>query len=64
MIEKPSIREAPSNIGLLGRYVLTPEIFDYLKDLKPGHDQEIQLTDALKEMAKEKEAPLEDQVKK
>ena len=55
MIEKPNIREAPSNIGILGRYILTPEIFDYLKDLKPGHDQEIQLTDALRKMAREKE---------
>lgn len=55
MVEKPGIREAPSNIGILGRYILTPEIFDYLRDLKPGHGEEIQLTDALKEMAKEKE---------
>jgi len=55
VIEKPSIKEAPSNIGTLGRYILTPEIFSYLRDLKPGHGREIQLTDALKEMAKEKE---------
>jgi len=54
VIEKPSIEEAPSNIGTLGRYILTPEIFSYLRDLKPGHNGEIQLTDALKEMAKEK----------
>lgn len=55
MIEKPNIREAPSNIGILGRYILTPEIFDYLEDLKPGYGQEIQLTDALRKMAREKE---------
>jgi len=55
IIEKPSVEEAPSAIGTIGRYILTPEIFDYLRDLKPGHGGEIQLTDALKEMAKEKE---------
>jgi len=54
LVEKPRVKEAPSNVGILGRYILTPEIFDYLKGLKPGRDGEIQLTDALKEMCKGK----------
>jgi len=53
MIEKPKIEEAPSNIGTLGRYILTPEIFDYIKKLKPGYGGEYQLTDAIKNMAKD-----------
>lgn len=47
MIEKPNLTEAPSNIGAMGRYVLTSEIFDFLKETKPGRNNEIQLTDAL-----------------
>lgn len=47
MVEKPSIDEAPSNAAILGRYVLTPEIFDHLENTKPGKGGEIQLTDAL-----------------
>ena len=46
-IEKPSIAEAPSNLAALGRYVLEPEIFSYLKRTKPGTGGEIQLTDAI-----------------
>ncbi|EEX74739.1 UTP--glucose-1-phosphate uridylyltransferase [Leptotrichia hofstadii F0254] len=46
-IEKPSIAEAPSNLAALGRYVLEPEIFSYLKRTKPGKGGEIQLTDAI-----------------
>lgn len=46
-IEKPSIDEAPSNLAALGRYVLEPEIFSYLKNTKPGKGGEIQLTDAI-----------------
>ena len=46
-IEKPSIAEAPSNLAALGRYVLEPEIFSYLKRTKPGKAGEIQLTDAI-----------------
>ena len=46
-IEKPSIAEAPSNLAALGRYVLEPEIFSYLKETKPGKGGEIQLTDAI-----------------
>lgn len=47
MVEKPSLKEAPSNAAILGRYVLSPKIFAYLKDTLPGKDNEIQLTDAL-----------------
>ena len=46
-IEKPIIEEAPSNLAALGRYVLEPEIFSYLKNTKPGKGGEIQLTDAI-----------------
>ncbi|CAD5243340.1 UTP--glucose-1-phosphate uridylyltransferase [Thermococcus camini] len=52
MIEKPKTKEAPSDIATLGRYILTPEIFDYLRTLKPGYGGEYQLTDALREMSK------------
>ncbi|MGQ0850158.1 MAG: UTP--glucose-1-phosphate uridylyltransferase [Actinomycetota bacterium] len=51
-VEKPSPTEAPSNLGLIGRYVFTPEIFDILAKLSPGHGGEIQLTDAIDELAK------------
>ncbi|MEM3823898.1 MAG: UTP--glucose-1-phosphate uridylyltransferase [Candidatus Bathyarchaeia archaeon] len=53
-VEKPKIEEAPSNVGILGRYVLTPEIFEYLEGIKPGRNGEIQLTDALKNMSRDK----------
>ena len=52
-IEKPKVEEAPSNYAALGRYVLEPGIFKYLRNLKPGAGGEIQLTDAIIEMAKE-----------
>ncbi len=55
MIEKPSIEEAPSNLAVVGRYILTPEIFNMLEKVKPGKGGEIQLTDGLK-MLLEKEA--------
>lgn len=48
--EKPSLKEAKSNLGIVGRYILSPEIFDVLSSLKPGKNGEIQLTDALMEM--------------
>lgn len=48
MIEKPSIEEAPSNLAVLGRYVLNPEIFVSLENTAPGKGGEIQLTDAVK----------------
>lgn len=54
MVEKPKREEAPSRMASVGRYVLTPDIFDYLEKVKPGHGGEIQLTDALQAMAKER----------
>ena len=51
-IEKPSIEEAPSNLAVASRYVFTPEIFDYLEKTPPGKNNEIQLTDAMREMVK------------
>nr|WP_326831092.1 UTP--glucose-1-phosphate uridylyltransferase GalU [Anaerosalibacter bizertensis] len=51
LIEKPNIEEAPSNIAILGRYIITPDIFDILERTKPGSGGEIQLTDALRELA-------------
>jgi len=48
IIEKPSLEEAPSNIGTVGRYILTPEIFDCIKETLPGKGNEIQLTDAIR----------------
>lgn len=50
LIEKPSVKEAPSNIAILGRYILMPDIFDVLEKTKPGKGDEIQLTDALKNL--------------
>lgn len=47
LVEKPSPQEAPSDLGIVGRYVLTPEIFDALAETPPGKGGEIQLTDAL-----------------
>jgi UTP--glucose-1-phosphate uridylyltransferase len=47
MVEKPSPEEAPSNLSILGRYVLSPKVFEYLEETKPGKGGEIQLTDAL-----------------
>lgn len=51
MIEKPSISEAPSRVAALGRYVITPEVFEVLEQTAPGKGGEIQLTDALRVMA-------------
>ncbi len=48
MVEKPAIEEAPSNVAILGRYIITPAIFDILENQAPGKGGEIQLTDALK----------------
>ncbi|CEJ74603.1 UTP--glucose-1-phosphate uridylyltransferase [[Clostridium] sordellii] len=48
MVEKPKVEEAPSNIAILGRYIITPAIFEILENQKPGKGGEIQLTDALK----------------
>ncbi len=48
LIEKPSINAAPSNIAILGRYIISPQIFEMLEKTKPGKNGEVQLTDALK----------------
>jgi UTP--glucose-1-phosphate uridylyltransferase len=48
IVEKPKPEDAPSNLGAIGRYLLTPDIFDQLKMIPPGYGGEIQLTDALK----------------
>ncbi len=53
MVEKPSLEEAPSNLAIVGRYILTPRIFDILEKLPPGKGGEIQLTDALNILSKE-----------
>ena len=50
LVEKPDIDKAPSNIAILGRYIVTPDIFNILEHTKPGKGGEIQLTDALKEL--------------
>lgn len=52
MVEKPKPEDAPSNMAIIGRYILTPDIFDILRDTPPGKNGEIQLTDALLTQAK------------
>jgi len=52
MVEKPDPKDAPSNLAIIGRYILTPDIFDILRDTKPGKGGEIQITDALLSQAK------------
>ena len=52
MVEKPDVKDAPSRFAVLGRYIIKPEIFDILENTKPGKGGEIQLTDALKVLAK------------
>jgi UTP--glucose-1-phosphate uridylyltransferase len=54
LVEKPKLEEAPSDLGIVGRYVLTPDIFDALKETKPGIGGEIQITDGLALLLKEK----------
>lgn len=53
LVEKPVIEEAPSNIAILGRYIITPQIFKILEETKPGRCGEIQLTDALSKLIDE-----------
>lgn len=55
LVEKPTRDEAPSDMGILGRYVLTPEIFDELERTPPGRNGEIQLTDALQRLREHQE---------
>ena len=53
MVEKPDPKDAPTNMAIIGRYILTPDIFDILRETKPGKNGEIQVTDALLEQAKQ-----------
>lgn len=53
MVEKPATEDAPSNLAIIGRYILTPDIFDILRQTTPGVGGEIQITDALMKQAKE-----------
>ncbi|MBU0719803.1 UTP--glucose-1-phosphate uridylyltransferase GalU [bacterium] len=52
MVEKPDNDKAPTNLAIIGRYILTPEIFEIIKQTKPGKNGEIQITDALLTQAK------------
>lgn len=52
MVEKPEQDKAPSNLAVIGRYILTPDIFDILRETKPGKNGEVQLTDAIMTQAK------------
>lgn len=53
MVEKPKTEDAPSNLAIIGRYILTPDIFDIIRNTTPGVGGEIQITDALMKQAKE-----------
>ena len=53
MVEKPDPKDAPSNLAIIGRYILTPDIFDLIRQTKPGKGGEIQITDALLKQAQE-----------
>jgi UTP--glucose-1-phosphate uridylyltransferase len=53
MVEKPAKEDAPSNLAIIGRYILTPEIFDIIRRTPPGKNGELQITDALQTQAKE-----------
>jgi UTP--glucose-1-phosphate uridylyltransferase len=55
LVEKLKLGTAPSNFGIMGRYILRPEIFDILADLPPGSGGEIQLTDAMKSLNEQQE---------
>jgi UTP--glucose-1-phosphate uridylyltransferase len=53
MVEKPPVEEAPSNLAVIGRYILTPDIFDIIRNTPPGRNGEVQITDALQTQATE-----------
>ena len=53
MVEKPDPADAPSNLAIIGRYILTPDIFDILRNTPPGKNGEVQITDALMQQAQE-----------
>jgi UTP--glucose-1-phosphate uridylyltransferase len=48
MVEKPKVADAPSNLAVIGRYILTPTVFETLSEIEPGAGGELQLTDALR----------------
>ena len=52
MVEKPAPEDAPTNLAIIGRYILTPDIFDIIREVAPGMGGEIQITDAINEQAK------------
>ena len=54
MVEKPPVAEAPSNLAIIGRYVLTPDIFDEIEQTQPGAIGEIQITDAMRSLLKKR----------
>jgi len=53
MVEKPAKEDAPSNLAIIGRYILTPDIFDKIRNTPPGKNGEVQITDAILQQAKE-----------
>ncbi|VUD67993.1 UTP--glucose-1-phosphate uridylyltransferase [Thalassocella blandensis] len=53
MVEKPEAKDAPSNLAIIGRYILTPDIFEIIENTPPGKNDEVQLTDALMTQAKD-----------
>jgi UTP--glucose-1-phosphate uridylyltransferase len=55
LVEKPSPEDAPSDLAVIGRYVFEPQIFDYLERIRPGKNGELQLTDAMRMLCKERE---------
>jgi UTP--glucose-1-phosphate uridylyltransferase len=54
MVEKPAPEDAPSNLAIIGRYILTPDIFDHIRQQQPGAGGEIQITDAINQQAKKR----------
>jgi UTP--glucose-1-phosphate uridylyltransferase len=53
MVEKPAVEDAPTNLAIIGRYILTPDIFEIIRNTPPGRNDEVQITDALLTQAKE-----------
>jgi UTP--glucose-1-phosphate uridylyltransferase len=54
MVEKPTLDDAPSNLAIIGRYILTSDIFPFLREVRAGVGGEIQITDALRKLAKQR----------
>jgi UTP--glucose-1-phosphate uridylyltransferase len=55
MVGKPKPEDAPTNMAVIGSYILTPEIFNYLRNTPPGKNGEVQITDALKTLAQDQQ---------